>query len=54
MTDLKLLDVREVAQVLGIAVRTVWRLSATGELPQPVRIGARVGVLPVATAGGDS
>jgi predicted DNA-binding transcriptional regulator AlpA len=42
MADLKLLDVREVAEMLGIAVRTVWRLSATGELPPPVRLAARV------------
>ncbi len=42
MAELRLLDVREVAQILGIAVRTVWRLSATGELPAPVRIGARI------------
>ena len=42
MVELKLLDVREVAEILGIAVRSVWRLSATGELPPPVRIGARI------------
>ncbi len=34
-----LLRDREVAQLLGICRATVWKLSATGELPQPVRIG---------------
>ena len=42
MTGLRLLDVRQVAEILGIAVRTVWRLSAAGELPPPVRIGVRI------------
>lgn len=33
------LSVREVARLLGISVRTVWRLVAAGDLPQPVRVG---------------
>ncbi len=41
-----LLTVREVAKVLGIHVRTVWRLAAMAEMgegnfPRPVRIGAK-------------
>lgn len=40
--DSKLLKVKEVAILLNIAPRTVWRLSATGELPAPVRIGTRI------------
>ena len=41
MAEVKLLNVSEVAEILGIAVRSVWRLSATGQLPPPIRIGAR-------------
>ncbi|MBL8797363.1 MAG: helix-turn-helix domain-containing protein [Planctomycetia bacterium] len=32
-----LLKVTEVAEILSMGVRTVWRKVATGELPQPVR-----------------
>jgi excisionase family DNA binding protein len=35
----ELLSVREVAQRLGLGTRTVWRWSATGQLPTPVRLG---------------
>lgn len=31
----------EVAQMLGISQRQVWRLTAAGELPQPARVGQR-------------
>ena len=34
-----LLSVKEVAQALGIGERSVWRLSATGELPEPIPVG---------------
>ena len=34
-----LLTVREVAQRLGLGTRTVWRWSALGHLPRPVRLG---------------
>lgn len=34
-----LLRVREVAQRLGVGIRTVWRLSQIGQLPAPVRFG---------------
>ena len=34
-----MIDVREVASILSISIRSVWRLVATGELPQPVRFG---------------
>ena len=34
-----LLSVREVAHLLCIGERTVWRLSSIGELPSPVCIG---------------
>ena len=34
-----LLTVKEVAERLGVGVRTVWRWTRTGELPPPVRRG---------------
>jgi excisionase family DNA binding protein len=34
-----LLTAREVAARLDIGLRTVWRWTATGELPAPVRCG---------------
>ena len=34
-----LLTVKEVAHLLGLGQRTVWRLSSIGELPPPIRIG---------------
>ena len=37
-----LLDVRQVAELYGLHVRTVWRMAASGELPQPIRISERV------------
>ena len=37
-TPERLLTVSEVARLLAISVRTVWRLRDTGELPQPVRV----------------
>lgn len=37
-----LLDVRQVADLLGISTRTVWRLAATGDIPAPIRIGERI------------
>ena len=29
----------QVAQLLGISVRSVWRFSSAGELPRPISIG---------------
>ncbi len=34
-----LLSVKQVADLLAMSSRTVWRLVSAGELPQPVRIG---------------
>ena len=36
---MRLLRVEQVAEVLGISKRTVWRLVSGGQLPQPVAIG---------------
>lgn len=34
-----LLDVRQVAAMLGLSMRTVWRLVSAGEIPPPVKVG---------------
>lgn len=36
------LTVKDVAEMLGIGRRTVWRLIATGQIPPPMRIGRSV------------
>ena len=37
-----LLTVKEVASLLHLGERTIWKLNATGEFPAPVRIGRAV------------
>jgi len=37
-----LIDAAEVASLLGISVRTVWRLKDRGKLPKPVSLGSLV------------
>jgi len=41
-TDVAVINVREVAELLGVNVRTIWRLSQRGEIPAPIRLGERV------------
>lgn len=41
-TDVAVVNVREVAELLGVCVRSVWRMSLKGEIPAPIRLGARV------------
>lgn len=36
-----LLKVKEVAELMGISTRQVWRLSAAGDLPAPIVLGRR-------------
>lgn len=36
------LTAREVADLLGVHVRSVWRLARTGEIPAPLRVSERV------------
>ncbi len=33
---------RELAGMLGISLRQVWRLNSTGKLPKPIRLGGSV------------
>ena len=37
-----LLTVEEVARILCVSKRTIWRLVASGELPPPVKVGKRL------------
>lgn len=38
----KLIPVREVATILNVSVRTVWRLISEGKIIAPVRVGRSV------------
>ena len=40
--ETKLLTVQQVAARLALSVRTVWRKTAAGELPAPVRFTGRI------------
>ncbi len=33
---------KELANLLGVSLRQVWRLNSTGRLPRPVRLGGSV------------
>lgn len=38
----KLLTVRQVAEMLSISTREVWRRADSGDLPRPIQLGKRV------------
>jgi len=40
----RLLRVREVADMIGVGVTTVWEWSRSGRLPKPFRLSARLTV----------
>ena len=42
MNNSVLIAVSEVAELLDVSERTVWRLKSSGRLPLPVRIGSAV------------
>lgn len=42
MADVAVVSVREVAELLGVNARTVWRMAQRGEIPAPIRLGERV------------
>ena len=42
METLELLDVRDVAKRLKLSPRQIWKLTSTGRLPKPLRIGRSV------------
>ena len=37
--ECQLLTVREVARLLAVGVRSVWRMASAGQMPRPVKIG---------------
>ncbi|HNS21857.1 MAG TPA: helix-turn-helix domain-containing protein [Sedimentisphaerales bacterium] len=36
------ISARELAEMLGISLRQVWRLSSAGKLPRPLKVGGSV------------
>lgn len=42
MAEVALVSVREVAELLGVNARTVWRMAQTGDIPAPIRLSERV------------
>ncbi len=36
------ISAKQLSQLLGVSLRQVWRLNATGKLPRPVRLGGSV------------
>lgn len=42
MADVAVVSVREVAELLGVNPRTVWRMAQTGDIPAPIRLSDRV------------
>lgn len=36
------ISAKQLSHLLGVSLRQVWRLNATGKLPRPVRIGGSV------------
>jgi len=42
MAEVTLLTVRQVAELLGVHTRSVWRMAQTGEIPAPIRLSERV------------
>lgn len=39
MNELQLIDAEELARLLKVSTRTLWRLLAKGELPEPLYVG---------------
>lgn len=42
MADVAVVSVREVAELLGVNPRTIWRMAQTGDIPAPIRLSERV------------
>jgi len=40
--NVTLLTARQVAALIGVDVRTVWRMAQTGDIPAPIRLSQRV------------
>lgn len=37
----QLLTVKQVAEILAVHERTVWKMAAAGEIPKPIKLGAK-------------
>jgi len=37
----RLIDAADLARVLSVSLRQIWRLRAAGDIPAPVRVGSR-------------
>jgi excisionase family DNA binding protein len=42
LSSMRYLKVGEVAELIGVHPRTVWRLVSSGDLPEPIRIGPKI------------
>jgi excisionase family DNA binding protein len=42
MADVAVVSVREVAELLDVNPRTVWRMVQTGAIPAPIRLSERI------------
>lgn len=42
LTTTRMLSVAEVATLLNVSKRHVWRLKSAGKLPQPIKVGRAV------------
>jgi excisionase family DNA binding protein len=40
--EMRLISIDELAQLLDLSTRSVWRLRSAGQLPEPVRLGGAV------------
>ena len=40
--SINLLTAREVADLLNVHIRSVWRMAQTGDIPAPIRLSERV------------
>lgn len=38
----RLIDVRAVGERLGVSTRQIWKLTSSGRLPRPIRLGRSV------------
>jgi prophage regulatory protein len=41
INNVQLLTVKEVAGLLGIHERTVWKMASASEIPKPIKIGSK-------------
>ncbi len=41
-TTVLAVSARELANMLGVSLRQVWRLNAAGRLPKPIRLGGSI------------